>query len=776
MFFAQHGDVDSLQKLLKNAKADSVKIRLREEIGEAAQILRISYWDSVITDCKKLAQKSSGSDEKAVNAFYVKLIGKSLNNIGYIYKNYDDLEKSLDYYERAMKIFEGLKDKKWIALVSNNIGFMYGNHNQVLKALECYHRSFALQTEINERSGSATTLNNIGLIYYNRGDIPKALEYWHKSLKIQEEIQNKRGTATSLNNIGFVYNTQGDTQKALEYFERSLKIREEEMDKQGIATSLNNIGLIYDARKDYAKALEYWTKTLKIFEQINDKRGIANSLNNLGGLSKKRGDDSKAFEYFNKSLKIALEVDDKGGISQSNWKLATMLLEKGDVGGAFNHGSLCLKAAKEIGSPSHIRKGAAVLKKIYQKQNKYKEAFAMYELEMQMEDSLSNQETRKASVKKQFQYLYEKKAAADSVKASEDKKVANAKLSESASKLKEETTKRYALYGGLFLVLVFAGIMVNRFRLTNKQKKIIELKEIETQKQNEIISHQKAIVEESHKEITDSINYAERIQRALLGSKKLLDENLLSNGHTSEATANSYFVLFKPKAIVSGDFYWAASVSAKAETSTDKGHPDLFLMVTADSTGHGVPGAIMSILNIACLDKAVITGVSSPDQILNATRSLIIENLKNDGSPEGGKDGMDGSLLSFDFKNNILYCASANNPIWIIRQKKDLTNELIEISADRMPIGKHDKDKTPFTLHTFNLQKGDQVYTLTDGFADQFGGSHGKKFKYKPLQELLLSNAFESMEVQKQKLDNVFNVWKGKLEQIDDVCMIGIRV
>jgi serine phosphatase RsbU (regulator of sigma subunit) len=164
-------------------------------------------------------------------------------------------------------------------------------------------------------------------------------------------------------------------------------------------------------------------------------------------------------------------------------------------------------------------------------------------------------------------------------------------------------------------------------------------------------------------------------------------------------------------------------------------------------------------------------GIASPDLLLNETRRLVIENLENDGSEEGGKDGMDGSLLSFDFKENKLRCASANNPIWIIRGK-----ELIEIKGDRFPIGKHEKDQESFSLHTLNLQQGDVVYALTDGFADQFGGPNGKKFKSKKLQELLLSVSSESMERQKEILNDVFDNWRGTLEQVDDVCVIGIRV
>jgi serine phosphatase RsbU (regulator of sigma subunit) len=289
-------------------------------------------------------------------------------------------------------------------------------------------------------------------------------------------------------------------------------------------------------------------------------------------------------------------------------------------------------------------------------------------------------------------------------------------------------------------------------------EQLVEQRTAEVQEEKKTIEAQKQLLEEKHKEITDSINYAERIQRSLLASKKILDENL-----------KDYFIVFKPKDVVSGDFYWASKLG--------NGN---FALVTGDSTGHGVPGAIMSIVNIASLKEALLQGITSPDLFLNETRRLIIENLKNDGSHEGGKDGMDGSLLSFDFKTNTVYCASANSTIWVIRTSRSSEvgdkPELIEIKADRFPIGKHDRDDTSFTLHTLNIQKGDVIYTLTDGFPDQFGGLKGKKFKHKHLKELLLEIAHEPMQTQKQKLNAAFENWKADLEQVDDVTLIGIKI
>lgn len=307
-------------------------------------------------------------------------------------------------------------------------------------------------------------------------------------------------------------------------------------------------------------------------------------------------------------------------------------------------------------------------------------------------------------------------------------------------------SQKTILYLAAFLVLIIAVALFIAYRGNKNKQRANAL----LSRQKVEIEHQRELVEEKQKEILDSINYAKRIQYSLLASDKLLKDNL-----------PNHFLFFKPKDVVSGDFYWGLKLNGGN-----------FILVTADSTGHGVPGSIMSMLNISCLNEAINADkLTQPSDILNATRKKIINHLSNDGSQEGGKDGMDCSLVSFDFKNKKIIYAAANNPVWIIRDKA-----FIALTADRMPVGKHDKDTIPFTQHEFDLQSGDMVYTLTDGFPDQFGGPKGKKFKYKQLEELLLSIAHESMESQKQKLEEVFENWKGNLEQVDDVCVIGVRV
>lgn len=227
-----------------------------------------------------------------------------------------------------------------------------------------------------------------------------------------------------------------------------------------------------------------------------------------------------------------------------------------------------------------------------------------------------------------------------------------------------------------------------------------------------------------------------------------------------------FFILYKPKDIVSGDFYHALA-------HQHPGHKhEIFYLCAADCTGHGVPGALMSMIGISNLNESIIEKhLVHPNEILDNTRRGIIAALNPEGSEEESKDGMDCVLCAFDFKNMKLEFAAANNPLWHVRD-----GQLTEHKPDKMPVGVHGEDMKPFTLHTIDLKKGDIVYLFTDGYADQFGGDKGKKFKYKQLQDKLMEIHKLPMDDQKSILDNTFEKWRGNLEQVDDVCVIGIRI
>ncbi len=296
-----------------------------------------------------------------------------------------------------------------------------------------------------------------------------------------------------------MYDAQDDFPKALECYYQDLKLREEIKDDEGIANSLNNIGTILERQKNYDEAMKYYNKSLAISESRKDKYGIALTLLNIGALYERQKKLKEAMEYYFKSLAIREDIKDKEGITRADRRIARLFLIMGKLSEATKHAEKSLNIAQELGFPSNIHDAALILKDIYSKQNKHKQAFEMFSLEVQMGDSIYSQKTKREAMKKQFQYVYEKKAAQDSIKHSEEQRVKTAELAAQEAQLHQEKTQRLVLYGGLILVLGFSGFIFNRFKITQKQKGIIELQKIKMDD-----AYHK--LHEKNKEVMDSIN------------------------------------------------------------------------------------------------------------------------------------------------------------------------------------------------------------------------------------------------------------------------------
>lgn len=350
-----------------------------------------------------------------------------------------------------------------------------------------------------------------------------------------------------------------------------------------------------------------------------------------------------------------------------------------------------------------------------------------------------------------MRYNYERKLTADSIRYENEAIVNDALISKQKAELQVKRNQQYLLFGGLSLLLVFLGFLYNRFRVIRKQKGIIEIQRASSEMQRKV-------VENKNKEITDSINYAKRIQEAILPSKQVLVDNLKKG-----------FVIFKPKDVVSGDFYWL-----------EKANGYIFF-AAADCTGHGVPGAMVSVICSNALSKGVLEeGITDTGKLLDRVRELVADRLSKNG--EKVNDGMDISLIAIkenerDLTSTTIEWSGANNGIWIVRDK---TRELEQVSADKQPVGVYEVSKN-FTTHKIQIKKNDKIYLFTDGFSDQFGGEYlpemkagGKKFKSANFKKLLLNIQDKQMDQQKLIIENTFEEWKGSLEQVDDVCIIGI--
>jgi tetratricopeptide (TPR) repeat protein/serine phosphatase RsbU (regulator of sigma subunit) len=671
-------------------------------------------------------------------------IATSLNNIGIIYYAKGESAKAIEYYSQSLKIKEEIGDKKGIAMSLNNIGMIYNDQGDYAKAIDYYTQSLKIKEEIGDKKGMAASLNNIGTIYDVQGESAKAIEYYSQSLKIKEEIGDKKGIAMSLNNFGIIYHAQGDYAKAIEYLSQSLKIYEEIGDKNGIALSLNNIGNIYNDQGESTKAIDYYSQSLKIYEEIGDKNGIALSLNNIGNIYNVQGESAKAIDYYSQSLKIKEEIGYKKGMASSLNNIGIIYHDQGDYASAFEYSHSSLTIAQEIGAALQIKSAASSLWKVNKKLGRYKESLEMYELFIATRDSIDSEANQKAVIQQEYKYAYEKQAAADSITNAEADKVKDALLTAEKAENKQhqleataQKQQAYFLYGGLGLALLFGGFIFNRFRVTSKQKGIIE-------QQKGKVDEAFDALEEKNREIMDSISYAKRIQSAILPPAKIVKEYLQDS-----------FILYKPKDVVAGDFYWMEQKNGK------------ILFAAADCTGHGVPGAMVSVVCNNGLNRSVREhSLTIPGEILDKTREIVVQEFEK--SEEDVKDGMDIALCSIEGMK--LQYAGAYNPLWIIRN-----GEIIETKANKQPIGNFDK-QLPYTTHTFELEKGDAIYIFSDGYVDQFGGEKEKKFKAKAFKKLLLSLQDKSMEEQKIVIDETFETWKGNLEQIDDVCVIGVRI
>jgi serine phosphatase RsbU (regulator of sigma subunit)/tetratricopeptide (TPR) repeat protein len=588
--------------------------------------------------------------------------------------------------------------------------------------------------------------NIAGNYYEIIGNYPKAIESLNKSLKIAEDMQNLRGIANANNNLGNSYRRLEEQDKAIEYYEKGVIYWKKIDDQHGLAITYNNLGLSYSEKKLYDKAKPFLKESKRLFLEMNDKSGLGLVNHNIGQLFIWQNQYDSALFYFQTSLEFYYEVGNKGQIS-SNLRNISFIYFKDALNlkksGNITEYKKKLKEAHEFSvqavdfsetssSLEDLRLSLEQLYLIQKEEQEYTEALFTLEkfiAQSYLADSLEN---RKLFLEQSYKAEYNAKYERDSLLHMEEQKLNQVNL-------EKEQIQKYSLYGGLILMLIFIAFIYNRFKITNRQKNIIE--------------EQKDLVEEKQKEILDSINYAKRIQNAILPSQRVVT-NLLPE----------HFILYLPKDIVAGDFYWMESVSDK---SIPKNNAVLF--AAADCTGHGVPGAMVSVVCNNSLNRSVREyGLTDPGKILDKTREIVVQEFEK--SDEDVKDGMDISLCSLSLDRMTLSWAGANNPLWIIRN-----SELMEFKPDKQPIGKIENPKS-FTTHTIQLQKGDSIYIFTDGLQDQFGGEKGKKFKASNLKEILLSIQQQPLPNQKDILKEAFITWKGKLEQVDDVCVIGLTV
>lgn len=612
-------------------------------------------------------------------------------------------------------------------------------------------------------------MNEMAVSYQVKGMLPEAQKILYQALKLCEEIKEKKLMSIVNGNLGLIFMDLKDHKKAISFFTKSYQIDSSFQDTLGMAICLSNIGNAYYTQLDADTAENYYKKAYALAVQMKDSNSIQRELGNLGNINYLKGDYAVCLEYYKQAVALAKKLNNVYAQSINMGNVGMVYYQHPDY---FKmNKTKCYQLAKQYclealslskiqGDIFTVKDNEERLIEICRLLNDYEGAFTHQTNFIKIRDSIFNLDNNKKLIEQEVHFNYEKRALADSVIAANRAELMGLQL-------QKKRNQTYFLVAGLLLVLAFGIFMFNRFRVTQKQKNIIEQKERET-------NHQKEIIEEKQKEIIDSIIYARRLQQAILVHPDEISKYL-----------NNYFILYKPKDIVAGDFYFFEVANQHV------------YLAACDCTGHGVPGAMVSLVCSEALTRSVKEfGLTDPGRILDKTRELVLETFKKSG--EDVKDGMDISLLAIELKPDVklgsrksqsdyveksvqdepflslgsgvvcLKWAGANNPLWYMEN-----GVMNEIKADKQPVGKSDWPK-PFTTHI--LPKTTNAFFLfTDGYADQFGGEYGKKFKYKNLQALIMKNMFATTHEMKEQLEYSFVAWKGDLEQVDDVCVIGVK-
>jgi serine phosphatase RsbU (regulator of sigma subunit) len=588
-------------------------------------------------------------------------------------------------------------------------------------ANEAYTRSIELKSTYLQ----AASVLQLAVVSFNIADYKKATVYYKEGISLSEKTNNKQLLARALNGFANMFANQKQFDQAYEYFQRALALSRELNDTRKVSVILMNLANIeYDKayhNGDFTKVNLAYKEAYEWAVLSKDTSQVVTCLGNWGLSYSDEGKFDLALEKLNTAIELATRLENKAD-------LVFLFYYKGRTFSLMDQNQKALveynksmELAREFKDMDFIAENYLGIAESNYGLGNYKTAYENYRTYKSMEDSIANKEIASELNSIKVKYDTEKK----------QKEIELLRVNANKDKI-----VKFGLLAGAVLLLVLAFLMFNRYRLKEKTNKLLE-------QQNSIIS-------EKNKDISDSINYAKKIQDAILPS--------LSDIKTVFPES---FILSIPKDVVSGDFYWFAKIG------------ELKLFVVADCTGHGVPGAFMSMIGNTLLNNIVVERkITRPDIILNELRNEIMKSLKQ-GETSESKDGMDLSLICIDSSAGTVQVACANNPVWVLKND----NSMLEIKPDKQPIGYASSDHKAFTLNTITIEKGDIIYQFTDGYADQFGGDKGKKFKYNRLKEMLSHlNTTTDIKTQDQILKQNFMEWKGNLEQIDDVLVSGIRI
>jgi len=745
-------------KAYNSARTEGSPDELRNIIERAGlTAYKAGKYDKGIVFYEELLTLEGISDNKTDKIKTLDQIIRCCNNV----KLYD---KALRYNKEIYSIYEKEGNTEDMAIIMNNMGYNHVNLGDHENAISCFSEALMLSEEHKDNIlFRSALLTNIGICYQNMEQYDNSIKHLRKATDILSSYDDPGELARVQNIIALVYFRDEDLHNAVYFSKYSVENAERSGNRHLLQECYYTYSVILKEGNDYIKALEYYEKYLDIRDSLLVEKRL-----------KEQEAEEKRFdiEKEEKELKLKYKEEEMREMTIRQLKLQLDNEEK----------------EKEI---------LAQDKELLQKQrdvdllekHKLRQSLEIAHQKHQVE--IREREKNELEQKNRIQDLVLMQKEREKKQQEQEINLLEAQKKNQQLQLEKETEARKKAYwmiglAAIIAILIFLGLLSTRRKNQQlaKQKRLIEEKnqdleqkneEIMAQKeslqeanteiqkknvdlqekseeimtQNDHITRQKEEIELKNKDITDSIQYASRIQTAVLAPietvKSILPES---------------FILFKPKDIVSGDFYWFTRQNGR------------IYIAAADCTGHGVPGAFMSMLGSTFLNEILNNNANpSADLILNELRNNVMNSLRQKGEEGEAKDGMDIAMCVIDKSKNIIEFSGAHNPLYIISN-----GELKKIDGDRMPIGIHGKSDIPFKNHIHKIRKDETYYIFSDGYADQFGGGEGKKFKYKQFQELLINIHTQPMEEQKEILNSSFEEWRGDYTQIDDVLVIGMKI
>jgi len=638
----------------------------------------------------------------------------------------------------ALKLANRLGDTANINRAIYLIGFAHFKQSELVEARDHYLQCLPYYEQLGDHKRMKSIYYAIGRTSYDRGSYSFALQYFLLSLKASEEMGDSIGIADSYHSIAKIYSSQNDSKQCIAYNNKALGIREAIGYKPGIAASSLNLGIVLMELGKLDDALMYANQAFALRMETNDEKNMAEPYGLLGDIYNKKGEYPNAIIYHNKAIKIwEKHPDSKDDLAENIIGLGNVYVDKLSHDAGIAQYQKALKISEDIGNKNWIKICYEALYRVHKKQEAHASALKYAKLHSELSASLVNEDNR---------IMLEEMELQNTI-ALEEKEITllkkDAALNELRVKKEEDRIQKGKAIVNILLtilLLTFAGgyLVFNNYRLKNRT--------------NLLLTAKNKVIEKHRKNILDSIRYAHRIQNAFFVAVPEIKK------HFSDS-----FVLFKPKDIVSGDFYWLREKDDKV------------YFAAADCTGHGVRGALVSIICQDLLNHALDHHPNGdPGTLLAWTSQQLMDSLQQRVDPETGefgvKDGMDIALCCMDRKSQTLSFSGAHARLYMIRDGK-----LTETRGNNNYIGRVVAGEI-YRTHTLPLQKGDRLYLFSDGYADQKGGPNNKKFYYPPFQKQLLDIHQKPMEEQKEALENTLTAWQGANSQVDDILVFGLQI